>query len=1020
MLRSAIPPTVLVVSLLATVWAWRIANDNVQQTAAVRFERQVGAVDNVVDEAINSHLSSLKGLQALYASSETVERKEFHAFVESLNLAHDYPSIRALEYVAYVPPELKDSVEQRWAEDGTAGYKVITSLQDSASFTVEFIEPLAGNEARLGLDLSESGPHRAAATRARDTGEPSATAMLDLSRAPGDKNAFVIFLPIFRHGSPVSTVGERRQALQGWVAGVFQLRNLSLSGSNLPLVEIDCEIYDGNAPSVGGLLYDSNEIAYDSLTDVDLHSAFTRSETIGICGRPWTIVFNALPAFEANIDATVPRLVASLGLIIACLLFGVTWSLNRTRSRALILAEQMTQSLRESEERFRSAFQDAIIGMAVNAPNGRWLRVNSALCNIVGYSETELLAMDFQSITHPDDVAADVENAGKLLCGEIHQYVAEKRYIHKSGSTVWIQLTVAMVRDPEGRPLHFVSQIRDISARKIAERELADVSSAMSNAVEGIVRVESDGRITSVNEAFAASLGYMREELIGFHALDLFHAADRDWMLTHFGEMRIHGKAQAELRAKTRDGAPCHLEIVLVRIVSQDGAFAGHFMLSRDITSRKNSEARLTVQYAAARALAESVTLGEAAKRIIEAVCSHLDWLQGALWTLDRDANVLRYVDAWQAPGVAQSEFISANINETFGPGEGLPGRTWVEEHVVWIDDFPSEPGFKRAPIARINGLVTAFAFPIRLHGQTLGVIEFFSREKRKRDEDLAHIISSIASQCGQFMERKIAEEQVASARKIAEAASKAKSEFLAQMSHELRTPLNAVFGFSGILKKNKSGHLVEDELLCVERIQKNGKQLLGMINNILDLSTLESGGMALQLDDVNLASLIDELLAQTSHADGEVRLIREIPDGVKTLRTDPEKLKQVLSHLVDNALRFTHRGGVTVRLRCDSALRPAVLEVLDTGLGIPGDKRGRIFEAFQQVDNSIARKFGGAGLGLALSRGLCKLMGFSIECRSELGKGSIFSIVFQPAFDPGATAVQPSAVRNAAPAHVG
>jgi diguanylate cyclase (GGDEF)-like protein/PAS domain S-box-containing protein len=143
-------------------------------------------------------------------------------------------------------------------------------------------------------------------------------------------------------------------------------------------------------------------------------------------------------------------------------------------ARQVLLAENAVtlEALRESESRFRNAFDNSGIGMALVAPDGRWLKVNATLCRIVGYSTQELLARDFQSITHHEDLGTDLGFVQRMLSGEITSYEVEKRYLHKSGATVWIMLTASLVKNPEGVPLYFVSQIQDISARKAAEEAL--------------------------------------------------------------------------------------------------------------------------------------------------------------------------------------------------------------------------------------------------------------------------------------------------------------------------------------------------------------------------------------------------------------------------------------------------------------------------------------------------------------------------------------------------------------------
>ena len=216
-------------------------------------------------------------------------------------------------------------------------------------------------------------------------------------------------------------------------------------------------------------------------------------------------------------------------------------------------------------------------------------------------------------------------------------------------------------------------------------------------------------------------------------------------------------------------------------------------------------------------------------------------------------------------------------------------------------------------------------------------------------------------------------------------------------MSHELRTPLNSVIGFAGILLKNKTGNLRPSDLNFLERIQANGKNLLVLINEILDLSKIEARRVELQLAPVVLDVLVRETIAQQEGLvrDRPVQLLAELPARVAPVQADAEKLRQVIINLIGNALKFTEQGNVTVRVVTDPAdAQPVRLEVIDTGIGIPPEKLGVIFEAFQQADASTARKYGGTGLGLTISQALCRLMGFRIEVASEVGRGSTFSVI--------------------------
>jgi PAS domain S-box-containing protein len=252
--------------------------------------------------------------------------------------------------------------------------------------------------------------------------------------------------------------------------------------------------------------------------------------------------------------------------------------------------------------------------------------------------------------------------------------------------------------------------------------------------------------------------------------------------------------------------------------------------------------------------------------------------------------------------------------------------------------------------------------------------------------------------------QRRAHQEELVRARDEAQAANRAKTDFLSRMSHELRTPLNSVIGFANVLRRNRRGHLDAEEMNYLERILSNGRHLLALVNNVLDIAKVEAGRLSVEVEQVDVAALVRDVVEQLAgqpRAEG-VELRAEIPEGVDPLPSDPFLLRQVLINLTANALKFTQAGHVAVTLRVDPATHlPARIDVEDTGVGIAPDRLAAIFEPFEQEEKFTNRYFGGTGLGLSISKAICDALGFQLEVTSEKGRGSVFSVVMEPPPSP-------------------
>lgn len=264
--------------------------------------------------------------------------------------------------------------------------------------------------------------------------------------------------------------------------------------------------------------------------------------------------------------------------------------LDAERQRIETEREHAIEVLRESEERFHQAFQNAAIGMALVSLQGQWLQVNRSLCAMLGYSEQELLTTTFQSLTHPDDLAMGVSALNRLLAGEINTCQMEKRYLHKRGHIVWVMISSSIIHNSQGQPLYTVVQIEDITDRKQAVEQLQTLSQALESAVEGISQLDAQGRYVQVNPAYASLLGYTTDELIGTQWQQTVYAEDLESMQAAYQQMLRDGKAEVETRGIRKDGTVFDKQVVMVKSFDQQQRFNGSYCFVKDISDRREME----------------------------------------------------------------------------------------------------------------------------------------------------------------------------------------------------------------------------------------------------------------------------------------------------------------------------------------------------------------------------------------------------------------------------------------------
>jgi PAS domain S-box-containing protein len=618
----------------------------------------------------------------------------------------------------------------------------------------------------------------------------------------------------------------------------------------------------------------------------------------------------------------------------------------------------------EAQQKFERLFRHNPALMALSVlPERKFADVNDTFLATLGYSREEVIgrsSADLDLFVNPKQREAIVEHL--MTAGRIHDLEMQIRC--KDGSILDGFLSGELISS-QGRH-YFLTVLVDITDRKRAEKELQEKKEELeryfTSSLDLLCIADTDGNFIKLNPAWEETLGYPVAELEGKPFLDFVHPGDLEATIQSLSRLDNQEEVRNfENRYRGSDGSYHWIEW---RSRPQGKTI---YAVARDITDRKHME--------------ESLRLGEEKYRLLvdnsHDIIYTLD-LQGIFtfvspsWTLHLGHAPDQVVGRHFQPFVHSDDLEAclAFMNLVITSQVQLEG---VEYRVRHLDGSWRWHRSNGMAIRDANGIV------VGLQGSA-------------RDITAAKDAEAALLEVNRQLEAATAKANEMALR--AEMASAAKSEFLANMSHEIRTPMNGVIGMTGLLMDTE---LTEEQRRFANAVRASGESLLVVINDILDFSKIEAGKLDLEIMDFDLQDLLEDFV--------EVMALRAQDKGLELncyadplipmlLRGDPGRLRQIMHNLVGNAIKFTHRGEIAIRVSLGTEIDTEVslrFSVHDTGIGIPKDKLGLLFSKFTQVDSSTTRKYGGTGLGLAISKQLAGMMGGEIGVESEEGKGSEF-----------------------------
>ncbi|MEJ8802623.1 CHASE domain-containing protein [Pontibacter sp. H249] len=939
---------------LLTLFIYSETKRKAEERSEKLFSIRADQATQAIEKRMQDHIQILIGAKALFVSSDTVERKAWRHYYETLNLEENYPGIQGLGYSHYIKPGELEEHERRMQAVGFPDYKVRPEGGRLNYTSIIYLEPFTGRNLRaFGFDMFSEPIRQSAMRIARDTKQPAMTGKVRLVQENGrdEQSGFLIYLPIYKNNANPESIHERQRLIKGFVYSPYRAKDLFSSILTKDYKDIDVEIYDGTNLEESALLFSTDTTLY-------YHAAsnrnFSKLNTLSIGNNTWRIFVTAKPTFGRSADTELPKFILLGGGIISLLMFFIIWSLSNTRR-----SNRLKQTITDN----------ATAALFIMDARGYCTFMNPAAEEMTGYTFEEISKKPLHDMIHhhhPDGTPYPLEECpiDRALPTNNEMRAHEDVFVRKDGTFFSVTCAARPIIE-NGVPAYTIVEVRDITEEKRAQQAILDSEARfriMADSAPVIIKMrDQEGRFQYVNKQWMDFTGHSFEETMYLTWRDVAHPEDVK-SISHIFEngLKTRTAFRVEFRMRRFDGVYRWVVLTDTPRFGSNGDFLGFIGSVIDITEMKEAERKVKQN----AELLQKLFLEVPAVVGLVRAPDYQYVLANSQYRRLYGNRPLVGKTIYEAHTDLEGEGFFKRIEEVFETGKPFIGN----EVTATIEDSRGKQNayfnLVYQPLIDTNNKIEAvlvFAVEVTELVKARQALLHTNDELSDKNKELQRINNDLDN-------------------------------FVYTASHDLKSPIANMEGLAALLREELQERLEESDLQVLDMVQGSINKLKGTIADLAEITKvqkeLDSAVEPLSFE-VALQDVTADIEGLVRNSDAEIITDLQVKDVLFARKN----LRSIIYNLVSNAIKYKSPDRKpSIKISTYKQNDFIVLEVEDNGLGIRKEQQHKLFTMFKRLHSHVE----GTGIGLYIVKRIIENSGGRIEVDSDLGRGTTFKVYFK------------------------